>query len=152
MRKRLLCIAPDDVHTAALMTGPIHDWDTCCVDNLGDADRVLRADGYPVGLLLRVRSLLRSFDLDGFLRRHHDTQWIGVFRPKVSMVGRDGKVQTKTLPWIIVLPPWYYIAAVLVAIAFPIWRWRRNRKRWQAVLAMLGDDGELDDDVEWDEA
>jgi DNA-binding NtrC family response regulator len=82
MRKRLLCIAPDDVHTAALMTGPIHDWDTCCVDNLGDADRVLRADGYPVGLLLRARSLLRSFDLDGFLRRHHDTQWIGVFRPQ----------------------------------------------------------------------
>ena len=81
MRKRLLCIAPDDVHTAALMTGPIHDWDTCCVDNLGDADRVLRADGYPVGLLLRARSLLRSFDLDGFLRRHPDTQWIGVFRP-----------------------------------------------------------------------
>ncbi len=81
MRKRLLCIAPDDAHTAALMTGPIHDWDTCCVDNLADADRVLRADGYPVGLLLRTRALLRSFDLDGFLRRHRDTQWIGVFRP-----------------------------------------------------------------------
>jgi DNA-binding NtrC family response regulator len=82
MRKRLLCIAPDDAHTAALMTGPIHDWDTCCVDNLGDADRVLRADGYPVGLLLRARSLLRSFDLDAFLRRHPDTQWVGVFRPR----------------------------------------------------------------------
>jgi len=81
MRKRLLCIAPDDAHTAALMTGPIHDWDTCCVDNLADADRVLRADGYPVGLLLRTRALLRSFDLDGFLRRHRDTAWIGVFRP-----------------------------------------------------------------------
>ena len=39
MRKRLLCIAPDDAHAAALMTGPIHDWDTCCVNNLGDADR-----------------------------------------------------------------------------------------------------------------
>jgi DNA-binding NtrC family response regulator len=81
MRKRLLCIAPDDAHAAALMTGPIHDWDTCCVNNPGDADRVLRADGYPVGLLLRARSLLRSFDLDGFLRRHRDTAWIGVFRP-----------------------------------------------------------------------
>ncbi|MFS2218539.1 sigma 54-interacting transcriptional regulator [Telluria sp. Tellsp104] len=81
MRKRLLCIAPDDAHTAALMTGPIHDWDACCVDNLADADRVLRTDGYPVGLLLRTRALLRSFDLDGFLRRHRDTAWIGVFRP-----------------------------------------------------------------------
>ena len=82
MRKRLLCIAPDDAHTAALMTGPIHDWDTCCVDNLGDADRVLRADRYPVGLLLRARSLLRSVDLDAFLCRHRDTQWIGVFHPR----------------------------------------------------------------------
>ncbi len=81
MRKRLLCIAPDDAHAAALMTGPIHDWDTCCVNNLGEADRALRADGYPVGLLLRTRSLLRSADLDGFLRRHRDTQWVGVFRP-----------------------------------------------------------------------
>ena len=82
MRKRLLCIAPDDTHAAALMTGPIHDWDTCCVDNLGDADRVLRADRYPVGLLLRARSLLRSVDLDAFLCRHRDTQWIGVFHPR----------------------------------------------------------------------
>ncbi|SDD49616.1 DNA-binding transcriptional response regulator, NtrC family, contains REC, AAA-type ATPase, and a Fis-type DNA-binding domains [Massilia sp. PDC64] len=81
MRKRLLCIAPDNAHIAALMTGPIHDWDTCCVGNLGDADRALRTERYPVGLLLRARSLLRTTDLDSFLRRHRDTQWIGVFRP-----------------------------------------------------------------------
>jgi DNA-binding NtrC family response regulator len=81
MRKRLLCIAPDDAHAAALTTGPLHDWDTCCVANLGDAARALRAEGYPVGLLLRARSLLRSADLDGFLCHHRDTQWIGVFRP-----------------------------------------------------------------------
>jgi DNA-binding NtrC family response regulator len=82
MRKRLLCIAPDNAHPAALMTGPMHDWDTCCVDNLGDAARVLRVDSYPVGLLLRARSLLRSADLDGFLRRHRETQWVGVFGPR----------------------------------------------------------------------
>jgi len=82
MRKRLLCIAPDDAHTAALMTGPMRDWDTCCVDNLGDAARVLRVASYPVGLLLRARSLLRAADLDGFLRRHRETQWVGVFGPR----------------------------------------------------------------------
>jgi DNA-binding NtrC family response regulator len=81
MRKRLLCIAPNDANPAALMTGPMRDWETCCVANLGDAARELRAGGFAVGLLVRARTLLRSADLDGFLRRHRDTQWIGVFRP-----------------------------------------------------------------------
>jgi DNA-binding NtrC family response regulator len=81
MRKRLICIAPDDANPAAFMTGPMRDWETCCVANLGDAARELRAGGCAVGLLVRARTLLRSADLEGFLRRHRDTQWIGVFRP-----------------------------------------------------------------------
>jgi DNA-binding NtrC family response regulator len=82
MRKRLLCIAPDNEHPAALFDGPMRDWEICCVANPGDAARELRAGGYPVGLVLRARSLLRCADLDGFLRRHRATQWVGVFRPQ----------------------------------------------------------------------
>jgi DNA-binding NtrC family response regulator len=82
MRKRLLCITPADAPAAALMMDSLRDWEICCVANLGDAARELRTGGYPVGLLMRTRTLLRCADLDGFLRRHRDTEWIGVFRPQ----------------------------------------------------------------------
>jgi DNA-binding NtrC family response regulator len=82
MRKRLLCIAPDDTNPATFLTGAMREWETCCVANVGDAARALRAARYPVGLLVRARTLLRSADLDGFLRRHRDTQWVGVFDPR----------------------------------------------------------------------
>jgi DNA-binding NtrC family response regulator len=81
MRRRLLCIAPDDTYPVALMNDAMRDWELCCVSGLGDAARELRAGGYRVGLLMRTRALHRTTDLDGFLRRHRDTQWIGVFRP-----------------------------------------------------------------------
>ena len=55
MRKRLLCNAPDATHPAARLTGPMREWETCCVDDLGDAARALRAGGYTVGLLVRAR-------------------------------------------------------------------------------------------------
>ena len=81
MRRRLLCIAPDDTYPAALMHDALRGWELCCVCGLGDAARELRAGAYRVGLLMRTRALHRTSDLDGFLRRHRDTQWIGVFRP-----------------------------------------------------------------------
>jgi DNA-binding NtrC family response regulator len=41
----------------------------------------MRDNRFPVGLLLRVRSLQRASDLDGFLRRHRATQWVGTVAP-----------------------------------------------------------------------
>jgi DNA-binding NtrC family response regulator len=80
MRKRLLCIVPDGACPAALLEGPMRDWEIRCVKTLGDAARELRGGGYPVGLLLRARTLGRGADLDGFLDRHRATRWAGVFR------------------------------------------------------------------------
>jgi len=81
MRRRLLCIAPDDTYPVALLNDAVRGWELCCVSGLGDAARELRAGGYRVGLLMRARALHRTTDLDGFLRRHRDTHWIGVFHP-----------------------------------------------------------------------
>ena len=79
MQKRLLCIAPDDLVPAAFGCCAMGDWEIRCVSGLGDAARALHAGRFAVGVLMRVRGLQRSADLDGFLRRHRQTLWVGVF-------------------------------------------------------------------------
>jgi hypothetical protein len=83
-----------------------------------------------------------------------NTPWIGLFHPRIELVGRDGKKHVRSFPWILILPPWYYILAVVVAILFPIWRWWSNRRKWNRLVAALSGDGddEWDDDDEyWDD-
>jgi DNA-binding NtrC family response regulator len=81
-RKRLLCIAPDDKDTRALLEEAMHDWEIRSVSNLGDAGRELRSDRYLVGLLVHDREQHRPADVDTFLRRHSHMQWVGVFHPR----------------------------------------------------------------------
>jgi DNA-binding NtrC family response regulator len=81
MQKRLLCIAPDDPAVPMFTCAAMPDWDILRVADLGDASRAMRDNRFPVGLLLRVRSLQRASDLDGFLRRHRATQWVGTVAP-----------------------------------------------------------------------
>jgi hypothetical protein len=81
-RKRLLCIAPDDKDTRALLDEAMRDWDIRSVSTLGDAVRELRSDRYLVGLLVHDREQHRPADIDTFLRRHSHMQWVGVFHPR----------------------------------------------------------------------
>jgi DNA-binding NtrC family response regulator len=81
-RKRLLCIAPDDKDTRALLEEAMRDWEIRSVSNLGDAGRELRSDRYLVGLLVHDREQHRPADVDTFLRRHSHMQWVGVFHPR----------------------------------------------------------------------
>ena len=81
MQKRLLCIAPDDPAIPMFTCGAMPDWEIVSVSGLGDASRAMRDNRFPVGLMLRVRSLQRTSDLDGFLRRHRATQWVGTVAP-----------------------------------------------------------------------
>ena len=80
--KRLLCIANDDPDAHALLDDAMHDWDITHVSSLSEAARELRSHRYLVGLLVHDRERQRPAELDGFLRRHSDAQWVGVFRPR----------------------------------------------------------------------
>jgi len=82
LKKRLLCITPDGLDTDGLVDEAMRDWDIRCVRTLADAGRELRHNRYLVGLLMHDRELQRPGELDGFLRRHADMQWVGVFRPR----------------------------------------------------------------------
>jgi DNA-binding NtrC family response regulator len=81
-RKRLLCIAPDDKGARALLDEAMHDWEIRSVSNLGEAGRELRDDRYLVGLLVHDREQHRPAEVDTFLRRHSQMQWVGVFNPR----------------------------------------------------------------------
>jgi DNA-binding NtrC family response regulator len=80
--KRLLCIAPEHLDTGALLRGTMPDWEIRSVTNLGDAGRELRNNHYLVGLLMHDREQQRPNDVDAFLRRHSNMQWVGVFHPR----------------------------------------------------------------------
>lgn len=79
--KRLLCIAPDGMDTDALLRDTMPDWEIRSVTSLGDAGRELRSNHYLVGLLVHDREQQRPNDVDAFLRRHSNMQWVGVFNP-----------------------------------------------------------------------
>lgn len=85
--------------------------------------------------------------------------WIGLYRPKLQVTSREGTV-TRTLPWVIVLPPTWFVIALGIAIALPIVyfvvMWRRRRAEWMQYLEdfdedSAGDGGEgVDDEAYWD--
>jgi len=77
--KRLLCIVPADVDAVGLLGSTMQDWEIRSVASLGEAGRELRTDRYLVGLLMHDRELQRPADIDTFLRRHSNMQWVGVF-------------------------------------------------------------------------
>jgi DNA-binding NtrC family response regulator len=81
-QKRLLCIAADAGHADALLRETMHEWDIRYVESLAEAGRELRNNRYLVGLLMHDRELSRPAEVDTFLRRHSDIQWVGVFRPR----------------------------------------------------------------------
>jgi DNA-binding NtrC family response regulator len=89
--KHLLCIAPEHIDTDALLRDAMPDWEIHSVASLGDAGRELRNNQYLVGLLVHDRAQQRPAEIDTFLRRHGNLQWVGVFSPREleSTVYRD---------------------------------------------------------------
>jgi len=81
-RKRLLCVSYDGRDANELRDDAMGDWEIRTVSTLADAARELRQHRYLVGLLMHDRDLLRPAELDTFLRRHSNMQWVGVFRPR----------------------------------------------------------------------
>ena len=81
-KKHLLCIAPDDQGTRALLCEAMRDWEIRSVSSLGEAGRELRSHRYLVGLFMHDREQHRPSEVDSFLRRYSHLQWVGVFQPR----------------------------------------------------------------------
>ncbi|MCW2927963.1 MAG: hypothetical protein JWM86_1931 [Thermoleophilia bacterium] len=66
--------------------------------------------------------------------RWTDRPWIGWFTPRLVVVGGAGsgvRVE-QDLPTVFVIPPWWVIALVVLAITVPVWSHRRRRRAMRA--------------------
>lgn len=101
------------------------------------------------------RLVLRGGDRDFEVTWSRDIPLVGRFTPTIKARTLDGKVVERELPAIWVIPSWWYIVALVLAIAGPIlWR-RRTRRRYDELLYRLeqaegsGSGGDHDPDA-WD--
>ncbi|MCW2949832.1 MAG: hypothetical protein JWN41_845 [Thermoleophilia bacterium] len=106
--------------------------------------RTVRQTKVTGGALLPDGSLRMAGEVD-------DMPWIGIFRPTLTLSSRQGPV-SHTLPWVVVLPPWPYVVALLLAILIPLfvllWRWRQRRAEWLMYLDdESGEHDELGDET-----
>ncbi len=79
--KRLICVSVRGGMALHQQCGPLPGWDICTVATLHEANAVLAAQPYLVGLLLDLPGAGTTSELDQFLRRHCRMQWIGVPAP-----------------------------------------------------------------------
>ncbi len=79
VKKQLLCVALGDASLFNEHAGALQEWEVCIVASLKEANRVLRARGFLVGLLHVTLQHDAVDEVDRFLREHWAMQWIGVF-------------------------------------------------------------------------
>lgn len=86
----------------------------------GSSGRLLRADSQLV-----LPGGRRTFELT-----YSDPPLFGRFAPRVTVVGGEGSDLrvSRELPAVWVLPPWWFVIALLAALALPVWVWRRSRR------------------------
>lgn len=86
----------------------------------GSAGRLLRADSQLV-----LPGGKRTFEI-----RYEDPPLFGRYAPRMTIVGGEGSDLrvTRDMPAVWVLPPWWFVVALMVAITLPIWMWRRSAR------------------------
>lgn len=84
--KRLICISIKGSSAVREMCGALSGWDVCTVSNLHEANKVLEEQRFMVGLFLDLIATDSSAELDRFLRRHCNVQWVGVIERKTLEV------------------------------------------------------------------
>lgn len=124
-----------------------------------------------VGATLEIKSSLggkkvASIDVPARIvlrdaRRSFNTVWaddiplVGRFEPTLRIKRADGTVVTKHLPAIWVIPSWWYLLALVLAIAVPLGLRRRSKRRYRSleerVAAAEAAHAESIDDDEWDD-
>lgn len=79
---------------------------------------------------LVLRGSTRSFDVTW----SKDIPMFGRFTPTLEMTGGDGKTRKVELDPIWVIPSWWYLLALAVAIGIPLWMRRRSKRRYRELV------------------
>lgn len=108
--------------------------------------------GRSVGATRTDTSVLLPGGAERVVLRIGDMPWIGIYRPTAEIRGRGGEVPVR-LPWLLVLPPWPYVVALVVAALLPlvalVRRWRARRAEWMLYLDDEEEDPEAEDAHAW---
>ncbi|MCW2927968.1 MAG: hypothetical protein JWM86_1936 [Thermoleophilia bacterium] len=83
------------------------------------------------------RIILRGSSREMEATWSNEIPFLGRFTPTLEITGSDGKLHTKELPAIWVIPSWYYLLALVIAFAIPISMRRRSRRRYRELVARL---------------
>lgn len=67
----------------------------------------------------------------------NDIPFIGRFTPTVEVTDSSGTVHREKLDPIWVIPSWWYLLALALAVGIPIWSKVRSRRRYRALLARV---------------
>lgn len=79
--KRLICISHQGGGAVREKCGALIGWDVCTVSSVQEANQVLEAQRFMVGLFLDFAE--STAESDQFLRRHASMQWVGVMERRM---------------------------------------------------------------------
>lgn len=109
-------------------------------------------------LPITKRVILRGAEFPLSTTWSKDIPLVGKFTPTLHLTDQSGVTKKTKLDPIWVIPAWWYLLLVLLAIALPVWWRRRSRQRYEDLLARVeaaesqsvGDDVDGDGD-DWDD-
>jgi hypothetical protein len=105
-------------------------------DEIGGAVKIESSLGGKEVARIRVPSRIVLRDAT----RQYETYWskdipfIGRFTPTLVMTDATGKEHTKQLDPIWVIPSWWYLLALVLAVGIPLWIRRRSKRRYRELL------------------
>jgi hypothetical protein len=101
--------------------------------------------------------VLRGTTRDFAATWSEDIPLVGRFVPTVELTDSAGETYTVELDPIWVIPSWWYLLALVLAVGIPLWIRRRNRRRYRELLERVeaaeqrGDRDRIDDEDSWAE-
>jgi len=107
----------------------------------------------PISPLVVLRDSSRPFEVTW----SRDIPLVGRFTPTVRIATSDGRTITQKLPAIWVIPSWWYLLLLTLAISLPLALRRRSKRRYRELEARVASaenrvetsDSEWDDDDGW---
>lgn len=101
----------------------------------------------PIGEQVVLRGSGRTFEATW----KRDIPMLGRFTPTIELTGRNGTTVDLELDPVWVIPSWWYLLALVLAVAIPLWMRRRSKRRYRDLVERLeAAEARADGDEAWE--